>query len=213
MLRVGLTQRVEIHSERKEHRDCLDQAWAPLLIAQNLVPIPLPNQGADPGILLRELKLDGVILTGGNDLGSVAGGSEAAPERDLFEEKLLRACGERGVPVLGVCRGLQMMVVHHGGTVRRIPQHAATTHPLTLHAPEIMPLRKGMIVNSFHQFGIRPQDLGPNLKLIATAPDGSVEAAAHRTLRQWGVMWHPERQPSGEEAAALLRALFTPLVP
>lgn len=208
MLRIGLTQRVEMDGERNERRDCLDQAWTPLLNASGLLPVPLPNREADPQILLRELKLDGVILTGGNDLAKFSQSPDAAPERDLFEQKLLSVCSETDLPVLGVCRGLQMLVVHHGGAIRPVPGHVATPHPLTLHLPKLMPLKQGMIVNSFHQFGILEQDLGPDWLRVATAPDGSVEAAAHRTLKQWGILWHPERPPSGEEAGLLLRARF-----
>ena len=79
MLRVGLTQRVDL--QREERRDCLDQAWSSLLIENSMLPIPLPNHTADPGALLRELQLDGVVLTGGNDLAAVAQGPGVAPER------------------------------------------------------------------------------------------------------------------------------------
>ena len=209
MLRVGLTQRVQIQDQRKERWDCLDQAWSSLLTHQGILPIPLPNSMQEPAVLLKELELDAVLLTGGNDLEIVAQGPQAAPERDLFEANLLTVCSQRNIPVLGVCRGLQMMVVHYGGKVRPVPHHVATTHSIQLKIPGVMPLHDGMVVNSFHNFGVLQEDLGPHVRAIATAPDGSVEAIAHETLRQWAVMWHPERPPGENQSVGLLRALLS----
>ena len=172
-----------------------------------MLAVPLPNR-SDPAAALNELRLDGVVLTGGNDLGAVSRSPDVAPERDLFEGKLLEACAGSGIPVLGVCRGLQMLVVHHGGMVREIAGHVAVTHPLTVRRPSVVPLREGMVVNSFHNFGVRREDLGPDWEVAATAPDGSVEAIAHRTLRRWGIMWHPERSPGSPEWGEILRGLF-----
>ena len=63
-------------------------------------------------------------------------------------------------------------------------------------------------VNSFHQYGIQPEDVGTGLEIVATAPDGTVEAVAHRHAPQWGIMWHPERLPSDPRDVELLRAIF-----
>ena len=63
-------------------------------------------------------------------------------------------------------------------------------------------------MNSYHDFGVRPEDLGADLRVAATSPDGWVEAVAHPRCPQWGIMWHPERAPADARDAALLRALF-----
>jgi len=113
--RVGVTQRVEILADRNERRDALDQAWIPLLVAQDLVPVPVPNQLDDPAAWVVELGITGLVLTGGNDLADVVGAKGTAPERDETEYRLLELAIDRSWPVLAVCRGLQLLVRHQGG--------------------------------------------------------------------------------------------------
>jgi putative glutamine amidotransferase len=207
MIRLGLTQRVEVVPGRDERREGLDQAWTSLLLDHGFLPVPLPS-GCDARLLVAELRLDGIILTGGNDLARLPGASGAAPERDRFESRLLEACAERGLPVLGVCRGLQTMVARAGGELVRVTDHAGTRHGIRARPRRGIPLADREEVNSFHRFGIAPDGLGCELEPVAFAPDGTVEAAAHRRLPQWGIMWHPERTPRDARDAAILRALF-----
>ena len=208
MLKIGLTQRVEILVERDERRDCLDQAWTALLVPDGCWPVPLPNTVRDVSGMIRDLNLDGVILTGGNDLTHVPGARNTAPHRDDFERELLTCCRRQQIPVLGVCRGLQMMVDYYGGQLVPVVGHVATRHPLVVRSPTPMPLTDRDEVNSFHDFGVKDHHLGPELQVVATAPDGSVEAIAHRTLPQWAVMWHPERAPRDERDHRLIQTLF-----
>ena len=204
MLKIGLTQRVEVLADRGERRDCLDQAWTRLLIGRGYHPIPLPNCVEDVDELVAELGLDGVILTGGNDLADVPGATNPAPERDAFERKLLECCAGLEIPALGVCRGLQMIVVHYGGRVCPVRGHVATRHGIT--GCEAFADR--VEVNSYHDFGICEDDLPADLRPMARAPDGSVEAVAHQDLPQWGIMWHPERAPQDQQDLVLISRLF-----
>lgn len=209
MLRVGLTQRVEMPGDRNERRDCLDQAWARLLAECSCHPVPLPNAVRDAECYLAEIDLDGVILTGGNDLAHLPQAATAAIERDVFERKLLSYCGGHEVPVLGVCRGLQMLVVHHGGGLSRIADHAGVRHGLAVCDSKVMPLANDRQVNSYHQFGVIGHDLPADLEVAARAPDGSIEAVFHQHLPQWGIMWHPEREDRFQRADVdLITGLF-----
>jgi gamma-glutamyl-gamma-aminobutyrate hydrolase PuuD len=208
MIRLGLTQRVEAVPDRDERRDCLDQAWARLLLSHGYLPVPLPNDASDAPAFIDGLGLAGVILTGGNDLAQLPGATNTAPERDRFENRLLEACAARELPVLGVCRGLQMLVSFAGGHVGPLANHVATRHRIDVRPDPPIPLRARDDVNSFHGFGVSPDGIGRDLEAVAFAPDGSVEAVAHRKLPHWGIMWHPERQPHDEDDAELFRALF-----
>jgi putative glutamine amidotransferase len=209
MIRLGLTQRVETVPGREERRDCLDQAWTRLLVQNAFRPVPLPNGASDAKAWIDELGLEGVILTGGNDLGRLPGATNAAPERDRFESRLLEACAERGLPVLGVCRGLQMLVSAAGGELQVVEDHVATRHGITARPRRGIPLADRDEVNSFHRFGIPADAVGRDLEAVAFAPDGSIEAVVHRSLPHWGIMWHPERSPQHREDLELLRALFS----
>jgi putative glutamine amidotransferase len=110
-------------------------------------------------------------------------------ERDRLEEGALVHAEKHGLPLLGVCRGLQMINHHQGGRLRKVAGHVAVRHlvkgPL---APE------GREVNSYHGLGLLPEDLGRDLEPLAWSDDGVIEAFRHQRLPWLGVMWHPERE-------------------
>lgn len=211
-MRIGLTQRVEQLADRDERRDCLDQAWARLLLDAGFVPVPLPNQPGHARALVEALQISGVILTGGNDLACLPDTRDAACERDAFERELLELCSQGRLAVLGVCRGMQMIVNSCGGRLERVADHVRKPHPL-IARESAMPIQPRTEVNSFHNFGTRPELLGDELAVTAMAADGTVEAVAHATLPMWGIMWHPERPvaPGGgrdDRDVAIIRTLF-----
>lgn len=211
-MKIGLTQRVETLAEINETRDCLDQSWAAFLFRAGYLPVPLPNQARQADLLVQGLELAGVILTGGNDLAGLPGTRNVAPVRDAFERELLDVCAARRLPVLGVCRGMQMMVCHCGGSVEAVDNHVRRPHPV-IPRESVMPVHPRAEVNSFHTFGTRVERLGPDLRPAGLAPDGTVEAVVHRDLPFWAVMWHPERsiRPGGsrdERDAGIIHALF-----
>jgi gamma-glutamyl-gamma-aminobutyrate hydrolase PuuD len=205
---VGLTQRVEAIQDKNERRDCLDQMWTRLLVQSEMLPIPLPNCIEDVAALVSDLDLAGVILTGGNDLSDLPSAMNTAPERDEFEQKLLTLCSQSSIPVLGVCRGLQMLAAFYGSELVPVAEHVATHHGLAVCRRNTMPLTQRKAVNSFHNFGIAPDRLGAELITVATALDGTVEAVVHHKLRQWGIMWHPERPPYDQNDLTLIKELF-----
>lgn len=207
-MRIGLTQNVVVLKDRNERRDCLDQAWTSLLIERGYLPIPLPNCVEDVDALVAELELSGVILTGGNDLSSIPDAATAAPERDRFETELLNVTAKRNLPVLGVCRGMHMMVYHYGGELHRVERHVARDHPVSILSPFAYWLGPREHVNSYHNFGVLKKNLGPNLLVAALAEDRTVEAVCHAHLKQFAVMWHPERQPKESRDSSLFDAVF-----
>ncbi|MCH7802248.1 MAG: gamma-glutamyl-gamma-aminobutyrate hydrolase family protein [Chloroflexi bacterium] len=205
---IGLTQRVEVVVSYGERRDCLDQNWATLLTQLGYCPIPLSNRVEDVDLYLATLRLDGVILTGGNDLGDTAS-DDAAPERDGFEHRLLDVCAERELPVFGVCRGVQMMNAHYGGTLSAVDRHVARRHDVRL-ADDFTPGGPSSLdVNSFHDFGITKSDLSKDLSAAGWAEDDTIEAVSHKSLPQTGIMWHPEREtPFSQHDMQMIRSAF-----
>ena len=203
MARIAITQRVHELADRDERRDALDQAWTPWIEAGGDVPVVVPNRLADPVTFVREIGADALVLTGGNDLAHLPGAQNPAPERDAIERALLAHARENGLPVLAVCRGMQMLVDFWGGAVTRVEGHVARPHELRVASDSPAPLRSGP-VNSFHDWGVAPTGVPDAFAVLATAPDDSVEAVAHRELRQVGIMWHPERDPADPADRALL---------
>lgn len=198
--RLGLTQRVDEFPERCETRDALDQRWAGLLESLGFVPVPLCNQIQNTAVYLGALALDGIIITGGNDVAHAS--LAELPTRDRFEYGVLAYCRDRQIPVLGVCRGMQIINVFFKGRLSPLAGHVASRHRVTRGAQ----VRN---VNSFHNFGIEAGDLGAGLIATGFCDDGSIEAMRHQSAPFHGLMWHPEREEPAEAMdVALIREIF-----
>lgn len=180
---VLVTQRVEEVRAYGERRDALDQRWPQFLAACGRLAVPVPNRSALAIGLADRVAPAGLLLTGGNDLMACGGN---APERDETERVLLEWARDRGVPVFGVCRGLQFLLHSFGVALEPVSGHVGTRHMVRSGHAEFE-------VNSFHKWGAR--GLGAEFEALATCDGGWIEAVRHRHLPIAGVMWHPEREP------------------
>lgn len=198
-MRVGLTQRMEWLADRGEMRQALDVAWNEHLVALGAEPVALPMRGISGGELLRRYRVELLLLTGGNEARAERA-DPASRERNMLEADLLRAAQAVATPVLGVCHGLQIMNTFLGGKLAPVGGHVRSRHEL----------RAFGAVNSFHDVAIRQGDLASALVAVASADDGTVEAAVHRSLGWLGVMWHPERpMPGGGDGMATVKAFLS----
>ena len=171
------------------------------------LPVHLPLD-ADPADFVD--RLDGFLFSGGGDIDAAHYGmtnSEhddvTAPIRDDFELALFAAATERERPVLGICRGLQLVNVAAGGTLHQhVPDHAGFTLPPTtlLHDVEFEPdsvlasiYGPTHEVNSLHHQTV--DQVGTGLRVTASH-DGSVEGLEHNSLPIVAVQWHPEMLPT-----------------
>lgn len=161
--------------------------------------VPLANVGDTAGRTVAALGLDAVILTGGNDVGSCL-------RRDATEASVLRHCLASGVPVLGVCRGLQMIQAFFGGALVIAPashgggrEHAIDV--TATHAEHLLGTRR-LVAPSYHRFGVARDALAPPLEPWGVSDDGLIEILAHRSAPLVAVQWHPER-PLPERTVAL----------
>ena len=208
-MRIAVSQRADEVSSHKERRDALDQRWAQRIEPLGLLPVPVPNGLQDPQAWARALSIEGLLLTGGNDLSGRAAGGGSASERDRTEGLLLDLSQAMRWPVLGVCRGMQMLNGHLGGRLTAVQGHVATRHRLQRSdqpARFLADLADGLEVNSFHHFGIAPEGLAAALVPVLRDDEGFVEAAEHSQLPWAGIMWHPERE---SELAAIDRILLS----
>ena len=197
MKAVGVTQRVAVVADYGERRDCLDQAWTRFLAACDLLPVLLPNVKDAALALCERAGIDGLVLTGGNDL-AVLGGD--APERDAVENALLDWAVQRGLPLLGVCRGMQVIQQRFAIPLRRVEGHVAQCQVIRIDGE-----RKE--VNSYHHFAAF--DSRPPLEIWAVADDGVVKAIRHSAEPITGIMWHPERSaPFSPADVVLFRQVF-----
>jgi putative glutamine amidotransferase len=179
--------------------------------------------------------MDGLLLTGGADIDPASygalpeGATGTQPDRDELEQEAWAAAEARGVPVLGICRGMQAMNVFSGG---RLLQHVeghrgaefghgpAATHPLrvlpgTRLARILFPANVGggaLTVNSYHHQAIRRADLAPGFvpSAISPSPAGELIEAMEQPGGRFrmAVQCHPERQESTPAAFERLFAFF-----
>ncbi|MCL5959875.1 MAG: gamma-glutamyl-gamma-aminobutyrate hydrolase family protein [Chloroflexi bacterium] len=215
--RVGITCSTATYITRLGYEVTSDVAYVEfgdVLVGCGAVPILLPLSA--PAALVGEyLKLiDGLILTGGADIGAVTndrieplvGGVDA--RKDSFEWHLCGLALHCQIPLLGICRGLQMINVFLGGTLypdlptdlgtdvshTAPPDADPAAHDISISANSVVAdLFEGTSgrVNSYHHQGIR--QLAPALHATATAPDGLIEAVESAIYRRMlAVQFHPE---------------------
>jgi N5-(cytidine 5'-diphosphoramidyl)-L-glutamine hydrolase len=193
MKRLGISQRVEVIKKHKERRDCLDQRWSLFVDALGCYPLPLANVSSKmvPGYM-DSLKLDGLLLSGGNSIACLCPSAEdAAPERDAFELALIREALDRAIPIIAVCRGMQILNMSMGGSLSSIEGHVGVRHRIiSIASPHPLP----EITNSYHNWSIAADDLAKELTPIAKDRDGNIEAFQNKEKKILGIMWHPERE-------------------
>ena len=188
--RIGLTMRVTETSEYKETRDAISHDWISYLgHFSDMLVVPLPNIGKKANTLIEAFGLDGIILTNGNDIG-------AAPIRDETELSLIETSIKTNIPVLGVCRGFQLLQHYFGGKLTQLEpsRHVSTRHIVKVLDPSFGPNNR--YVNSFHNWGIAENDLASDLTATAITDDGFVEAFTAEKFNFVGIQWHPERSRS-----------------
>ncbi len=193
MKRVGISHRVDVIPSYGERRDSIDQAWYKLMLSLGWLPVPLANIPANyVEILMESLDLSAVILSGGNSITELdPNAGDVAPERDQFEYALIQYALEHDLPLIGVCRGMQMINHYFGGAFKQIEGHIATQHELIqLSADYDLPES----VNSFHRWAIPSTGLASPLRAIASDNTGNIEAFKHNSRPVIGIMWHPERE-------------------
>ena len=175
---------------------------------KNINLVRISNFSRDLKNYLREFKdnrISGIILTGGNSIDPKLYGSsefldDVSTERDSTERYLLDLAVKNEIPILGICRGFEFINVYFGGKIRKIDSHSAVSHHVKIVDPEAAKcLGSSFRVNSFHNYGITPEDVSKKLKTFATAEDDTIEGLYHPTLPIAGIMWHPERPDCNKE--------------
>ncbi|WP_316163856.1 gamma-glutamyl-gamma-aminobutyrate hydrolase family protein [Bradyrhizobium sp. SZCCHNRI20481] len=177
---AALTMRVDRVEHRDEERDGLDRRWLCFLATCGLRCLPLPNCPTSVAEIIRRSAPDVIVLTGGGDVAAVSG---TFGIRDQVEALLLEWAAEHGKPVIGVCRGMQVIMAAAGAKLVRVSGHVRARHRL---------LPSGRIVNSYHDYAAADPPTG--FVALQRSDDGLTEACRDTAGRILGIMWHPERE-------------------
>ena len=194
-------------------RVTLNTAYVRALETAGLVPLAVPTMVAADRAAAALAAVRGLVLTGGEDVAPDRYGAtphprlgDVDPVRDAAELALIAAARSRRLPILAICRGIQILNVALGGTLYQdldserpsLVSHSdeTTQHAVRVAAGSLLERTLGMrsaTVNSRHHQAIR--DLAPCLKAVAWADDGVIEAAEPADANAaWmvAVQWHPE---------------------
>ncbi len=201
-MRIAITMRIVDTEGYDEPRDALAQDWAGFM--SHVFPdanwMPFPNVGVDAVAMAEAWNIDGVILSGGNDL-------EERPLRDTTEKALLTWAVSTGKPIFGVCRGLQLIQDYFGGSLVQCEGHVASRHQVRIPTTNMLGQAGTVLdVTSFHNWTIATP--APGLSSMAIDAHGEVEAMIHQKHRVGGVMWHPEREVNYAESDIKLMHRF-----
>ena len=205
--------------------------FAESLARVGVVPVSVPY-AADPGALLDHL--DALIVTGGQDVSErfkdgertppsvlLSDSAEPSLDRDIYEWRLVQLAMARSLPLLGVCRGHQLINAGLGGTLISDLPHGSIDHLPVVHPPSdgqqehrvsftpgSLAARiygESKVVNSWHHQAVAQP--GREMRISGVTPDGIVEAAEHEHVPMLTVQWHPEWHESPDEAFFWLRNL------
>lgn len=205
-------------------------AYVNALLEAGALPLLLPPRSDVALHATLARRVDGVLLTGGEDIDPARYGAprhanteESDPARDAAELALVAAAREHGLPLLAICRGAQLLNVACGGTlVQDLPDarpaglaHAPgvardrRVHDVTVDAPSRLATAIGatrIAVNSLHHQAVAR--IGTGLRVVVRAPDDVVEGIEAEDPAWWavGVQWHPEELTATPEPWD--RALF-----
>lgn len=218
---------IGISASHQSGNSSIGEAYVQAVRKAGGAPVVIP--AIEDGALLRQIisKLDGLLMTGGADVNPLWYGEEPRqqlqavdPVRDAYELKLIKLASDRNIPILGICRGEQLINIAFGGTLY---QDIPSQHPVKpikhvqdmpktfgAHTIDILPEtqlsaiigKSSYAVNSFHHQSVK--DLAPGFRVAAYARDSVIEA-----IEAWpdrpilGVQWHPEGLVSGGDTTML----------
>ena len=204
-IRLGISLRIVEEINYEEKRDALSHDWLTLIENLNAFPILIPNNLKNLDEFLLTSNLDGIILSGRDNIGK-------NPERDHSENMIIEFSLKQKIPIFGVCRGMQIINNYFGGSINinSTTEHVKNSHNIQIINSKFSNMigKSSLNVNSFHNNTITKEILGENLQPFAISDnDSTIEGFFHTKLPIVGVMWHPERDHA-ENSELILRNIY-----
>lgn len=228
---IGIT--MSYHQEERNYfsKNC----YAESIRRAGGLPVLIPTDDVAETAVRYAAYLDGILFAGGGDIHPGYFGEELLegfemgeiqPQRDEFEIRLYKEAEKRSLPILGICRGVQLMAVAAGGSiyqdidtgverVRRIRHIQKAPDWCETHTVSILPESRlaeiyhveQIMTNSFHHQAVK--EVPPHYRISARSKDGIIEAIEAEHLPFCiGVQWHPERTAKRDKKTAELFRSF-----
>lgn len=209
--------RIGISSNRKDGLSCIAETYVQSVLKAGGAPVLIPVITDIEALTAIIAGLDGLLMSGGGDLNPLYVGEQPIPQlqdvdtfHDEYELILLRLAANRQLPLMGICRGHQLINVAFGGSVyqdiysqhegglfkhsqslsREYASHSVRLTDATSRLFEILKKEPEVLVNSFHHQAVK--EIAPEFKETAVAPDGINEGMEHPEKEIFSVQWHPE---------------------
>ena len=201
--KIGISLRITNSQNYVEKRDSISHDWPVFLEQLGFSPLLIPNTISDIPTFLDEMKISGLILSGGDNIGD-------DNVRDKTENMILDYAVSHNVPLIGICRGMQVINTFFGGKIQSTnnSEHVKNDHFVNITNHSLFK-NEQIQVNSFHHNIITLSNLGKNLSTFAISKnDNTIEGLIHNELPIFGVMWHPERNPN-DNSNILLKKIFS----
>lgn len=192
MKKIAITQRLLENESYFEIRETLDIKYSEFVKECGFLPIILPYE-VEFEEYFKNIDISGVILTGGNDLNS-CNPNILSQKRDKFEKQLLDYCISLNIPILGVCRGMQLIADYFNCTFNKVSNQINIKHELVVNEKSKynLYLNKLDYVNSYHNYSI--EKISNELIISGTNKDGVIKAIEHKKYKIFAQMWHSERE-------------------
>ena len=142
-------------------------------------------------------------MPGGNDLYEKLYSSKI---RLNIEKKLIKHSLQNSIPLIGICRGMQVLNIYFGGDIKKIPRHMKASHRIILKKRFFK--KKEFKVNSFHNYGITNSCLAKNFEILAEDTDNNIEMFKHKRSKVYGFMWHPEREKNTKDLDFIINKIL-----
>jgi len=219
---VGISESFSKVQEGQTPKIQVNVSYAEALSRAGHLPVVIPRYGSDEQFDAIVSRLDALVMTGGEDFDPALYGAKRSPRlgevnapRDDFDLRLLAAARRWRLPVLGICRGCQLLNIAFGGTLwQDLPsefpgkdiQHRHVHHPVLIAPDSRLALVIGTtntVVNSIHHQAVKK--IAPGFRVTATAPDGVIEAIESDQYPAVGLQFHPEKLLCDEDRQQFVR--------
>ncbi len=180
---IGVSQRLEF-SKHGELRSQIDTNLLNFISKCGYIPIPIPYYNLPKKNSLKKLTIwlncirpSGIVLSGGSDIGEYK-------LRDNSEKLLIKHSLRIGIPIFGICRGMQIIGSYFNVKLKTVKKHINILHTIYSN-------KKKIKVNSFHKYSLKncPKDFSIEFKSL----DGNIESIKSNNKKIYACMWHPER--------------------